>query len=87
MLRLRLGVAARFEQEDQVEIAVIVRLAAAELAEGEDDRLADVAFAVGEVLPVSADDVVREFFVPLGLPIVGTPNLSTSFTYSRWRFV
>ena len=34
------GVAARFVQEDQVEIAVVVRLAAAELAEGEHDRLA-----------------------------------------------
>ena len=56
------GVAARFEQEDQVEIAVIVRLAAAELAEREDDRLADVAVARGEVFPVAADDVVREFF-------------------------
>ena len=49
------GVAARFEQEDEIEIAVIVRLAAAELAEREHDRFAAVALAVGEALPVLPD--------------------------------
>ena len=45
-------VAPGLVQEDQVEIAVVVWLAAAELAEGEHDRLADVAFAIGKSLPV-----------------------------------
>src|SRR5206468_80322 len=57
-----LGVAARFEQEDQVEVAVIVRLAAAELAKGQDDGLADVAVARGELLPVTTDDIVGQLF-------------------------
>ena len=45
-------VAAGLVQEDQIEIAVIVRLAAAELAEREHDQLAGVALAVGEALPL-----------------------------------
>ena len=72
--------AARFEQEDQVEIAVIVRLAAAEFAEREHDRLADVALAAGEVAPNSRRTMSFASSSSLGRPIVGTPNLSTSFT-------
>ena len=69
-------------KKDQVEIAVIIRLAAAELAEREHDRLAGVAFAVGEALPLllragsfGGSDRWAE-------PIVGSPNFSTSFAYS-----
>ena len=56
----RVVCAVRFVQEDEVEIAVIVRLAAAELAEGQHDQLAAVAFAAGEALPMLAADFVRQ---------------------------
>src|SRR5262245_14913160 len=55
--------AARLVQKNQIEIAVVIRLSTAQLAEREHDGLAAVAFAVSISLPMLPDNFVAELFV------------------------